>query len=241
MNCLRIAMLAATVSFGLVSGAHALPITYNLDKDLNTIGTVERVFLDVTLGGKITLDDAEFSDFGPGGTLFKPLTDFDFELTFDIDLGNVLAPVRIPITPNTASVVLNGQTTRADENAITIDAFQAPGFTPLFEIQVDKFVDKNGQPTDFGFPNGQRLGDDVNDLLLIQLFKGSINLGVAAFTDGISAPPGLIEVKQLTSGDNFTLATASNDVSVVPLPPTLPLSTLALGLMAWTSRRRRAV
>lgn len=134
MNCFRNATLAATISFGLVSGANALPIIYTLDEDLKNIGPLQQEIKNVSLSGEITLDDTDLLDFGPSGLPFKPLPDFVFGLTYDIDLGNGLESVRIPITPNTVSVVLNGKTTRADENTITIDTSGVPSFTPLFDI-----------------------------------------------------------------------------------------------------------
>ncbi len=51
----------------------------------------------------------------------------------------------------------------AGEHAITIDASGLQPFTPLFDIQIDRFVDEAGLPTKIGFPDGRRFGDDVRD------------------------------------------------------------------------------
>ena len=229
-------IIAATFAAMVLLGsgtAQALPITYNLGDNLRTLGPLEKELIDLALGGTLTLDDGDFGNFGPGKTGFTPVTDFDLELTYEIDLGNGLTPVTIPINNTTSSIVLNNQTTRITKDAIMIDASGVPLGTPLFDIQVDRFVDANGQPTEFGFPNGRRVGDDPTDLLILQMFRGSINLGFAALDNGI---PALIETRQLSPGDTFTLATAANP-AVVPLPGGLVLLLSGLGVLGLSVRK----
>lgn len=227
MKRLAVAAFATALILG-PGAAQALPITYDVSEELATTGPLEREIIDLVLGGTITLDDIDFGNFGPGQTGITPILEFDLALSFRIDPGNGLEDVTIPILPSTSSLLLNNRTTRATPDAITIDAGGVPLGTPLFDIQVDRFVDGDGQSDEFGFPNGRRLGDDLGDLLVAQLFRGSVNLGIAALDQGTT--PILIETRQLTPGDTFTLATA-RDVAPVPLPGGLVLLLSGLGVL----------
>ena len=88
-----------------------------------------------------------------------------------------------------------------------------------------------------GFPNGRRVGDDNNDLVLVSLFTGSINAGFVAFEGGFGGPTAEIATGQVTPGDTLVFARAvTPPVAAVPLPAGLWLLLASLGGL-WLHRR----
>ena len=69
------------------------------------------------------------------------------------------------------------------------------------------------------------------------MFSGSVNLGIAALTDGFAGPPSLVAAGQITPDDQFTFASA--DVAAVPLPAGLPLAATGVVIFGLASLRRR--
>lgn len=234
----RSAVAAATLLIAAGGPAAALPITYDVNIKSKVEDPLEAIILNVLLEGELTVDTDDFGGFGPGGAPgFTPVSGFDLDLIYELDLTDGPETVTIPINGDTASLVLNNQATRASSEDISVVATGLPLGTPLFDITVDKFVDKDGLSTEFGFPNGRRFGDDATDLLILQLFKGSVNLGVAAFTDGFAGPPSFVGVGQLSADDTFVLATSAG-LSPVPLPAGILLLGTAIGALSLFGRRR---
>lgn len=234
----RPAVAAATLLIAAGGPAAALPITYDVNIKSKVEDPLEAIILDVLLKGEITIDTDDFGRFGPGSEPgLTPVGGFDLDFTYEIDLGDGPEAVTIPINGGTATAVLNNQATRASIDDISILATGLPLGTPLFDITVDKFFDENGLPTEFGFPDGRRLGDDATDVLLLQLFRGSVNLGVAALTDGFAGPPSFVGVGQLSADDGFVLATAAA-AAPVPLPAGVLLLGTAVAALSLFARRR---
>ena len=163
VKAFRKAAFAALMSFWIAPTANAVPVNYIVDEAVRNGGPLRDLFDELIIRGTVTVDDEDFDDFGPGQSGFAPIVDFELSLFLDLFFDDEIKPSVLRVTPDTATVTLNRQATRIDENAITIDASGLQPFTPLFDIQIDRFVDEAGLPTEIGFPDGRRLGDEVRD------------------------------------------------------------------------------
>lgn len=166
----------------------------------------------------------------PGGraAIFSAdVLDFNLALSFPTDGDTGSATVQL--TPETGFVEVLERGWFTDGDSTFIDASGLPPGTPIMQFAVDKFG------PGVGFPDGRRLGDDTEDLLLLQLFKGSVNLGVVALPEGFAGPPGVLGSGQLSAGDVF----AFGAVLPVPLPPSALLLVPGLGALLMPRRGRR--
>lgn len=163
---------------------------------------------------------------------FEDILDFDLLLDLPLDTDGTKA--KVPVTPALGGIDIFGGTLTTDGTDLFLDASGLPDGNPLLQITRDRF------PEVLEFPNGQRYGDDVSDLLLSQLTKGSVNLLTASLPDGIAAPPGVVGRGEITADDFLVLASVSRDdpVPAVPLPAGLLLSLSALAGLAMFRRRR---
>lgn len=186
----------------------------------------------ITIGNR-QVDDPFFPEEtltpgGRAGIFTADILDFDLILGFPTDGEDGSASVRL--TPQTGAISIIDRTFFTDGQTLFVDGTGfAPG-TPLLDLTVDSFDQQ------IGFPDGRRLGDDVTDIVLAQLFAGSVNLGVAALPDGFAGAPAIVGVQQLTPGNTFTIGRLAA-VADVPAPATAPLLLGGLGIL-WTRRRQ---
>lgn len=188
------------------------------------------------LRGSLTLDLQEiarrsnnFANGQRGDVLFGDILDFD--LTIDVPTDATNGSAMVSLTPDTGAIEIVNPGWITDGQTLIIDSAGVVPGTPIVQFTVDRFDDQ------IAFPNGRRIGEDANDILLAQLFTGSVNFGVAALPDGFFGDPALVGATQLTPDDEFVFGEAAN-VSAIPLPATAPMLIGALGAF-WVVRRRR--
>ena len=187
-----------------------------------------------SMTGSITVGPRAFADpffpeetIDPGGfaAFFgADIVDYDFRVTIPTDAAGGSAMVHL--NPQTSAIEVPSRGWFTDGRSAWFDTTGLPQGTVLAQFTVDQFS------SPISFPNGRILGDDPSDLLVLSFFAGSVNLGIAAFTEGIAAEPALVGIGALTPDDVFEFGT----VSAVPVPAAAPL--LLAGLAVLAGRRR---
>ncbi|MEQ8661830.1 MAG: VPLPA-CTERM sorting domain-containing protein [Gammaproteobacteria bacterium] len=190
---------------------------------------VEEARREAALRGDMTLDLQQIAtranNFEAGGRAavqFADILDFDLVLTLPTDAVDGAANVRL--TPRTGAVEVINAGWFTDGENVMIDSTGLPPGAPVLQFTIDTF-DRS-----IGFPNGRRVGDDVTDIVLAQLFTGSVNFGVAALTDGFGGEPAFVGSTQLTP-DAAIVFGRNAAIAPVPLPASVPLLLGGLGVL----------
>lgn len=235
-------LLTATLLLGMSVPSLALAddlfVNYVLDlpidestptaNDPNASVVIEQV----TLSGGLSIPISAFgAPIGDGRRPIDSLADIIYDIRLDavarargaaeaVDLEFRFDNTNSTLVSPFAPLYVNG-------DAIDVGGIGLPIFTPLLDLTADRAA------VPLGFPDGRRFGDDGGDAFIIQLFQGSVNLGILAITEP-GAFPSVLYSAQLSTDDSLTIA---REVAVVPLPTGVLLFTS--GLAAFLRVRRR--
>lgn len=211
MRSFRTVLAAAALTCFPAFGS-AMPVAFTVDPILNVaLAGGVGVFDDVSLSGRFTVSPDAVRAARDRGEAFVQVDEFDLQLDLRIEQISQRLLRSILLNHRTGRGVLNTQAVRfTPKNEVVLDTGALPPGTPLLNFDKDTF------PEEIGFPNGRRIGDDPNDLLVLQVFAGSVNLGVAAFdNDPFFIDPIFAQFGQVSPNDSFVFARA---VSAAPVP-----------------------
>ena len=193
----------------------------------------------VTLGPRVVPDPPGDPEpvLGPPTQLEAFITSPDFldyflEVPFAYDADG--STQKITFTPANSTLEVLAPVLKTDGQSISVDFSDQTLSLGQGLINLVLDVDLNSTADDIAFPNGRRFGDDVNDLILVSILKGSINLGTA-FVDGF---PRVITQGPVDPSNTLEIATLQT--AAVPVPPALGLLAGALGLLGLSRLRRSA-
>ena len=200
-----------------------------VDVDNLDIGTGQ-----ARLGGRITVRTRP--DLGPRSLVLDDIDAFDLELT----IRNAALPEGFPtdfsftfdILKAGAGLDLFGSL-RSNREVLEIDT-TGLSQTPIFQLQAPSGPESNSFE---GFPLGRAPGPDAS--VVLALFSGSVNVGLALLPDGFAGPPGLVGIGQLSPDDRIVFAREDLVVAPVPLPMAGGMLLLAGAPLAYAWRRRR--
>lgn len=227
-------VFAAAALACLPALAGAVPTEYRLDPALGIVELIPGLFDRVSLEGSITISPEDVRAARDRGDVFTPVSKFDLELDLLIQGAQERLLQEFALTDVTGQGFLNTQATKfmPDGTWVLDTTGLAPG-TPLINFDIDMF------PEATGFPDGRRLGDDAQDLLLVQLFAGSVNIGVAAFdNDPFFIDPIFAQFGQISPEDSIVFSRA---VPAAPVPLPAGIWGLLAALAAMWGLRRRVV
>lgn len=239
-NLLPVLMLFALPLPSLAGPVEAPVIDVHLELNQAVINDAfAPLFLEeISLTGTVALPEASIgAALGDGRRPVNGLFDATFDLTMSalVREAGVVAPLvdleflfnndNAALAAPFAPLYLNG-------NFLQVDGTGLAPFTPLLDLTADR------ANTPLAFPNGKRFGDDVTDQLVIQLFRGSVNLGVAAFLEP-NVFPSVLAQGQLSADDILTIGSLAPVPVPVPAPPAVPLFVAALVTLLSRSRYGR--
>lgn len=186
------------------------------------------------MGGRISVRTRP--DLGPRRLVLDDIAAFDIE----IRVADASLPVGFPtdfafkfdlLNAGVDLDLINGFF--SNREVLPIDLTGLPQ-TPIFQLLADL---NSGDNSFDSFPFGQSSGDDAS--VILALFSGSVNVGLALLPDGFAGPPGLVGIGQLSPDDRIDFAREALALAPVPLPPAGGLLLLAAAPFAYAWRRRR--
>ena len=235
---LRFAPLAVVVTTLLAGPAWAVPVMFTVAEEFESTpveATMGSGISAVGLTGTFVLDPEGLKDT----TLpLVAATDLDLALQLEVTIGSTVTPYTLDFTSDNAFLEFNPLTTSVQGDMLVIDGSGQPPGTPLLQFTGDTL----STPVELGngFPNGRRFGTTDLDTFVAAFSTGSVNIGVAAFEDGLFNPPGALALGEVSPDDSIMFASAAAPMAPVPLPAGLWLMLGWTGaLLAWSRRRAR--